>query len=139
MSNIKERLKEPFVKYSSDREELLDSSWNQLVEHEEAIRLWPSTKKRLQKYIIEPLKKWTEALKRVSQPLNLKRYKKVKRRLLRARFPSIFSWSGFSKKFYLFYLRILNIIRILFILFIYFSIMMLFVFMLIKVFKMIKP
>jgi hypothetical protein len=79
------------------------------------------------------------ALKQAARPLNMKVYNKEKRRLLRARFPSIFSLSGFAKSFKIFYLRMFNILRILFIISIFMGIVLLIVLALIKVFKLIQP
>ena len=82
MSRLREKLKQPFNKYSKEKEDLLDSGWSQLEEHKALIRRWPLQKKRLHHYILTPLKKWTADLKRLSTLPNLKRYHKEKKKLL---------------------------------------------------------
>ncbi|MCP5049065.1 MAG: hypothetical protein GY940_17985 [bacterium] len=136
---MKEKLKEPFLRHARDIQEQLDGGWEKLQQQEEVVRQWPVRKKRLTHVVLEPLRKWVEALKKMAQPLkNIKRYKKEKKRLNRAKYPSFYSWGGFMKRFQILIARSFNIVRILVILSVYFSILLLVGYLIMKLFTAIK-
>lgn len=139
MTDFGKKLREPFQRYLKEQQELLDDSWVQMDAHRDVIYGWRLQKKRLLERILNPMRKWSEGLKRMAMPLpNRKRYFKEKKRLLRVKYPAIFSWGGFGKKFRLGYLSFLNIIRILFILSFFLGSLFLIVYLLMKAFSMVK-
>jgi hypothetical protein len=110
-----DRLKEPFRRHLIEQN-LLDGGIEQLEENKHLLSEWPDRKKKFLHTIVKPLQRWSSALNIMGRPLNLKRYKKEKRRLKLTGYPALYNWSFFTKKLQLMILRLLNILRILIIL-----------------------
>jgi hypothetical protein len=110
------KLKEPFEEQLSYQLSRLNSAVNEMEAQRDIVIQWPARKKRVVKGIISPIEKWTAMLKRMTRPIDLRPYKREKKRLVRARSITLFHWRGFTAKARLTLLRLLNIIRILLIL-----------------------
>ncbi len=137
MAGLKEKLTEPFQRLAREQD-MLDNSWEQLEEHTDLVRLWPVRKKRLLEKILKPMQRWAAGLKQMARPMNMKRYKKEKKQMMRVRFPAFYSWEGFSKKFRLLVLKTLNLIRMTVIVGIVFGIIGLILYFFMKLFGIVK-
>jgi len=133
MSEFTEKLKEPFEQQLDEQSRLLDSGWAEFEDHKEIVHQWSARKNKVFNSIVKTMQQWTADLKKMARPLNLKRYKREKRRLMRAKHVALFSWGGFRKGLQLALLETLNIIRILIILTVYIGAILLLGFVIIKV------
>jgi len=124
MPEIVEKLKEPFNLHMNERLSLLDSATEQIETHKDTINNWPSRKKRLTSFILDPLKKQTSFLKRMTRPFNLKQFNKEKGRMNRSFFFTKLKYSFLSSG---------KILRILLFLVVLFGIVFLLVWLLGKV------
>jgi hypothetical protein len=116
MSEFTEKLKEPFEEQLNYQLSRLNSAVDEMEAQREIVMQWPARRKRVVNGIILPIQKWTAMLKSMTRPLNVRPYKREKKRLLRAKGLTWFHWRGFMAKSQLTLLRLLNIIRILLIL-----------------------
>ncbi len=138
ITEIKDRLSQPFQQHTKQMEEQLDGGSRQLDQQIEVVREWPLRRRKLHHYVITPLRKWVEALKQVSMPFNLKLYKKEKKKMRRAKYVTIYSWAGFSKKLQLFIMRTLNILRILIIISVFLGTLLFIGYLVMRVFEAIR-
>ena len=137
MSQFTEKLKEPFEDQLNQQHLQLDLAFAELDEVKEAINHWPNRKKRIITRILKPMQKWSAQLKKMTKPLDMRKYKREKKRLLRFKNITWGHWRGFFLSLKFAILWIINIIRILVILSFYIGILLLAVFLVIKAFEFI--
>jgi hypothetical protein len=116
MSQYSDKLKESFENPLNQQLLQMDLANAELDEQEPVIRNWPIQKKRITTVIIRPMQKWAADLKRITKPLNLKKYKREKKRFSRYKNITWSNWQGFWLRFKLTFLWTMNVIRILMIL-----------------------
>ena len=137
MSEFTRKLKEPFEDQLSQQHLQLDLANAELDEIKEVINHWPARKKRIYTGILKPMQKWSADLKKMAKPLDMRKYKREKKRLLRFKNITWSHWRGFTLSLKLAFLWILNMIRILMILSFFIGIILLAVFLVIKGFEFI--
>jgi hypothetical protein len=138
MSEMTEKLKEPFEHQLNQQLLQLDLANAELDEHKDIVNQWPVRKRKMMTGIIKPMKKWAADLRKIAIPLNsMKKYKREKKRLLRFKNITWCHWRGFILSFKVAFLWILNLIRILLILAFYIGMILLVVYLLIKGFEFI--
>ena len=137
MSEFIRKLKEPFEDQLSQQHLQLDLANAELDEVKEVINHWPARKKRIYTGILKPMQKWSADLKKMAKPLDMRKYKREKKRLLRFKNITWSHWRGFTLSLKLAFLWILNMIRILVILSFFIGIILLAVFLVIKGFEFI--
>lgn len=135
MSQFTEKLKEPFEDQLNQQHLQLDLALAELDEIKDVINHWPARKKRIITGILKPMQKWSADLKKMAKPLDMRKYKREKKRLLRFNNITWSHWRGFTLSLKLAVLWTLNMIRILVILSFYIGIIILVVFLLIKGFE----
>ena len=135
MSEFSEKLKEPFENPLNQQLLQLDLATAEMDEHKNLIQQWPVRKKKIADHIIKPLQQWAAALKKLASPLDLRRYKREKKRLLRFKTMATSSWRGFTLSSKVAFLWLLNLTRILLILSFYIGVILLAVYGLIKIFN----
>jgi hypothetical protein len=113
MSEFTEKLKEPFEEQLNYQLSRLNSAMDEIEAQREIVGQWPARKKRIVNGILSPIQKWSAMLKNMTRPLDVRPYKREKKRLLRAKSLTWFHWRGFMAKSQLTVLRIANIVRIL--------------------------
>jgi hypothetical protein len=137
MSKFKAKLKEPFEDQLNQQHLQLDLAFAELEEVKDVIHNWPARKKRIITGILKPMQKWSAQLKKMAKPLDLRKYKREKKRLLRFKNITWSHWRGFTLSLKLAFLWTLNMIRILVILSFFIGIILLAVFLVIKGFEFI--
>lgn len=137
MSKFTEKLKEPFEDQLNQQHLQLDLAFAELDEVKEVINHWPNRKKRIITGILKPMRKWSAQLKKMAKPLDMRKYKREKKRLLRFKNITWSHWRGFFLSLKLAFLWTINIIRILVILSFYIGIILLAVYLVIKGFEFI--
>ena len=137
MSQFTEKLKEPFEDQLNQQHLQLDLAFAELDEVKEVINHWPNRKKRIVTGILRPMQKWSAQLKKMAKPLDMRKYKREKKRLLRFKNITWSHWRGFFLSLKFAFLWTLNMIRILVILSFYIGIILLAVFLVIKAFEFI--
>jgi hypothetical protein len=137
MSQFTEKLKEPFEDQLNQQHLQLDLALAEIDEVKEVINHWPNRKKRIVTGILKPMQKWSAQLKKMAKPLDMRKYKREKKRLLRFKNITWSHWRGFFLSLKRAFLWTLNIIRILVILSFYIGIILLAVFLVIKAFEFI--
>jgi hypothetical protein len=137
MSEFTGKLKEPFEDQLNQQHLQLDLAVAELDEVKDIINHWPARKKRITVGILKPMQKWSADLKKMASPLDMRKYKREKKRLLRFKNITWSHWRGFTLSLKLAVLWTLNMIRILVILSFYIGIILLVVFLVIKGFEFI--
>jgi len=132
MSELSDKLKEPFEQQLNQQLLQLDLANAEMEEHKTLIDGWPKRKKKIDKEILKPMTKWLADLKKVTAPLDLRKYKRARRRLKRFKNIPWSGWTGFRLGFNLAFLWTINLVRILLILSFYISVVAMFGFLLIK-------
>jgi hypothetical protein len=135
LSEFSEKLKEPFENPLNQQLLQLDLATAEMDEHKNIIQEWPVRKKKIAGQIIKALHQWAANLKKITSPLDLRRYKREKKRLLRFKIMATSSWRGFTLNSKVALLWCLNLTRILLILSFYIGSILLAVYGLIKVFN----
>jgi uncharacterized membrane protein len=135
MSEFTGKLKEPFEDQLNQQHLQLDLAFAELDEVKDIIIHWPARKKRIITGILKPMQKWSADLKKMASPLDMRKYKREKKRLQRFKNITWSHWRGFTLSLKLAFLWTLNMIRILVILSFYIGIILLVVFLLIKGFE----
>jgi hypothetical protein len=139
MTELSDKIREPFQRYLKEQQDLLQGSWEQLEHQQDVVYGWRIRKKRLLDRVMKPMQRWALGLKKMVFPLrNRKRYFKEKKRLMRAKHLSIYSWGGFAMRFKVFYMSFLNIIRIIFILTFFLGIFASIIYFLVKGLSLVK-
>jgi len=137
MSEFTEKLKQPFEEALDYQVSRLNKAAAEMDGQKEVMSQWPIRKSRIVRGIIKPLERWRAMLRQITRPMTWKRYKREKKRLLRARNLTWFHWRGFIASTQLAALRILNIIRILLVLGFSIGILLLVGYLIVKVFSLI--
>jgi len=137
MSEFTGKLKEPFEEQLNQQHLQLDLAFAELDEVKDIINHWPARKKRIITGILKPMQKWSAQLKKMAKPLDMRKYKREKKRLLRFKNITWSHWRGFFLSLKLAFLWTLNMIRILVILSFYIGTILLAVFLVIKGFEFI--
>jgi len=137
MSEFTGKLKEPFEDQLNQQHLQLDLANAELDEVKEVLDHWPARKKRIFTGILKPVQKWSADLKKMTRPLDMRKYKRAKKRLLRFKNIAWSHWRGFSLSLKHAFLWALNIIRILLILSFFIGIILAVVFLVIKTFNFI--
>ena len=137
MTEISAKLKEPFENHLSQQLLQLDLAHAEMEDHKTTIDQWPVHKKKIIDVILKPMKAWAADLKRVAAPLDLKKYKRAKRKLLRFKRITWSGWAGFGLSFKKAVLWVINLVRILLILSVYIAMAALVGFIFIKIIKFI--
>jgi hypothetical protein len=135
MSQFTGKLKEPFEDQLNQQHLQLDLAFAELDEVKDIINHWPARKKRVITGILKPMQKWSVQLKKMAKPLDMRKYKREKKRLLRFKNITWSHWRGFTLSLKLAFLWTLNMIRILLILSFFIAVILLVVFLLIKGFE----
>lgn len=135
MSQLRETLKEPFENQLNQQLMQLDLAHAELVEQKEFIDHWPARKRKITTEILKPMRKWAGGLKKMARPLDMKKYKREKKRLLRFKHITWSHWRGFNLSLKVAFIWTLNMIRIMLILSFYFGIILLTVFLVMKSFE----
>lgn len=112
MPELNEELKQSLSGQLDHQLLLLDNAVTELEQYKDVVSLWPGRKRRILHHIAAKLDRWNTALKKLVRPLNLKAYKREKKRVVRAGKITFFSYRGFMARFNLQFLRTLNILRI---------------------------
>jgi hypothetical protein len=137
MSQFTGKLKEPFEDQLNQQHLQLDLAFAELDEVKDIINHWPNRKKRIITGILKPMQKWSAQLKKMAKPLDMRKYKREKKQLLRFKNITWSHWHGFFLSLKLAFLWTLNMIRILMILSFYIGTILLAVFLVIKAFEFI--
>jgi hypothetical protein len=135
MSEFTGKLKEPFENQLTQQHLQLDLANAELDEVKEVINHWPARKKRIYTGILKPMQKWSADLKKMAKPLDMRKYKREKKRLLRFKNITWSHWRGFTLSLKLAFLWAVNLIRILVILAFFIAVILLAVFLVIKGFE----
>jgi hypothetical protein len=135
MSEFIGKLKEPFEDQLNQQHLQLDLANAELEEVKDVIDHWPARKKRITTRILKPMQKWSANLKKMTRPLDMRKYKRAKKRLLRFKNITWSHWRGFTLSLKFALLWTLNMIRILLILAFFIGSALLVVFLLIKSFE----
>ncbi|UCH94669.1 MAG: hypothetical protein JSV88_31020 [Candidatus Aminicenantes bacterium] len=137
MAEFTGKLKEPFEHQLNQQLLQLDLANAELDEHKELINQWPARKRKITAGILKPMQKWAADLRKMAGPLDMRKYKREKKRLLRFKSITWCHWRGFTLSLKLAFLWTVNMIRILVILAFYIGIILLVVFLVIKAFEFI--
>jgi len=135
MSEFTAKLKAPFEDQLSQQFLQLDLANAELDEIKDVINQWPAQKKRITTRILKPMQKWSASLKKMVKPLDMRKYKREKKRLLRLKNITWSHWRGFFLSLKLAFLWTVNILRILLILSFFIGIILLVVFLVIQAFE----
>jgi hypothetical protein len=138
MSQFTEKLKEPFEDQLNQQHLQLDLALAELDEIKDIPNHWPARKKRIITGILKPMQKWSTDLKKMAKPLDMRKYKREKKRLLRFKNITWSHWRGFFLSLKLAFLWTINMIRILVILSFFIGIILLAVFLLLKGFEFVS-
>lgn len=134
MSDISEELKKSLSGQLDHQLLLLDNAVTELEQYKAIVSVWPGRKQRIRQYIAAKLNRWAAALKKLIRPLNLKPYKREKKRIIRAANVTFFHYRGFMARSRLMAFRILNILRICIILGMFAGGFFLLIYLVVKVF-----
>jgi len=135
MSEFTGKLKEPFEDQLNQQHLQLDLANAELDEVKDVLDHWPARKKRIFTGILKPMQKWSADLKKMTRPLDMRKYKRAKKRLLRFKNIAWNHWRGFSLSLKHAFLWTVNLIRILLILSFFIGIILSVVFLAIKAFE----
>jgi hypothetical protein len=117
MTDLTEELKEALQGQLRQQEELLRVARDRFEDSRDIINRWPARKKKFGRGFFTRFDRWKAQLKHVIRPLNLKRYKREKKRLKRA--GNVLFGSRQGQR--LLMLKFLNILRFLMLIIIYFG------------------
>lgn len=112
MTDLNEELKKSLSGQLDHQLLLLDNAVTELEQYKDVVSLWPGRKRRILHHIAAKLDRWNASLKKLIRPLNLKAYKREKKRIIRAGNITFLHSRGFMARFKLQVLRTLNILRI---------------------------
>jgi hypothetical protein len=99
MTDLKERIKEPFEAVLDSQFSQLEAAAQELEARQELVKTWEEPRGNIRHRVLPLFRRWAETLKRLENPFsNAKAFKKEKQRLKRAAFLPRFHWRALLKR-----------------------------------------